>query len=114
MAEQEWYYAINGRQLGPVDIQVLRQLLSNGNLQPVDLVWRQGMDNWQPAVSVAELNDERPAVPPAYPVAAMPAPYGTPLPYATPATNSQGRATTAFVISLLGFFCFGIVLGPIS
>ena len=51
----------------------------------------------------------------AYPVPpAGQAPYGTPLPYAPNVTNSQGRATAALVVSILGFFCFGIVLGPIS
>lgn len=127
MAEQEWYYAVNGRQLGPVDLDTLRQLLAQQNVQPSDLVWRQGMNNWQPAGSVAECGSSEPTIAPipvaVYPATgAGPAPYGTPgqpappapLPYATATTSSQGRATTAFVISLLGFFCFGIVLGPIS
>jgi hypothetical protein len=113
MGEQEWYYALDGRQLGPIDLQTLRGLLSTGNLQPADLVWRQGMDTWQPAAAMAELLPANaPIVPMATPTETLLS--GSPLPYETATPNSQGRATTALVVSILGFFCFGIVLGPIS
>ena len=50
-----WYYAKNNQQLGPVPEDELRRLLSTGALSPNDLVWREGMANWLPASSVPEL-----------------------------------------------------------
>jgi len=133
MTSEQWYYAVGGQQQGPVGVEALRQLLAEGKVRQSDLVWRQGMGNWQPAGSVAELGAANtaptpvPACPvtPGAPPAGGPAPYGAPgyppysqqapLPYAAPpAPNMQNKATTAFVISLLGLFCFGIVLGPIA
>lgn len=123
MDGEQWYYAAGGQQQGPVAVEVLRQLLAMGQLQPADLVWRQGMANWQPAASIPDLirmdpvsAAAAPVAAPAYPVTyQMPGqPQMAPLPYAQANPNSQGKATTAFVLSLVGLFCFGIVLGPIA
>lgn len=123
MDGEQWYYATGGQQQGPVDAEVLRQLMAMGQLQPADLVWRQGMENWQPAASIPDLIPMETASAAAVPVAApeYPMPYRmpgqpqmAPLPYAQATPNSQGKATTAFVLSLVGLFCFGIVLGPIA
>ena len=46
MAEQ-WYYAKGGQQLGPVNAEGLKQLAAAGQLQPSDLVWREGMAAWR-------------------------------------------------------------------
>jgi len=51
----EWYYAKNDRQIGPVTTVSIRQLLASGSLRPTELVWRQGMREWAPVRSVAEL-----------------------------------------------------------
>ncbi len=48
MAE-EWYYAKQGKQLGPVSTDYLTQLASSGQLQPTDLIWKEGMASWAPA-----------------------------------------------------------------
>lgn len=53
---EEWYYALNGQQQGPVGRAVLMQLLSGGNLPADSLVWREGMAEWVAANTVAELN----------------------------------------------------------
>lgn len=51
----QWYYSKGGEQKGPVEQQELQRLLSTGEVQPTDLVWRDGMANWQAASQVSEL-----------------------------------------------------------
>ncbi|MCI0455597.1 MAG: DUF4339 domain-containing protein [Gemmataceae bacterium] len=48
MADQ-WYYAKNGQQLGPVTRGTLQDLATSGQLAPADLVWTEGMPAWAPA-----------------------------------------------------------------
>jgi hypothetical protein len=52
----EWYYTINGQQApAPVSAAQLKQLATNNQLQPTDLVWQEGMATWMPASSVKGL-----------------------------------------------------------
>ncbi|MES1261289.1 MAG: RDD family protein [Acidobacteriota bacterium] len=44
----DWYYALKGRQAGPVSEPELGQLLRNGVIDSDTLVWRAGMPDWQP------------------------------------------------------------------
>jgi hypothetical protein len=62
-----WYYAKNGQQQGPVSTEVLTQLASSGQVQPNDLVWREGMPNWAPARTVRAIFPETPQVVPVQP-----------------------------------------------
>lgn len=57
----DWFYAQHNQQHGPVTLEALVNMLQQGHLQPGDLVWREGMANWQPAGSVPELNAVRAA-----------------------------------------------------
>ncbi len=41
-----WYYIKNGQQVGPVSSVQLKQLAVSGDLQPNDLVWKEGMSQW--------------------------------------------------------------------
>jgi hypothetical protein len=54
MAEGTWYYARGGEQLGPVSADELKGKLASGELSPQDLVWTEGMGNWQAAASVPQ------------------------------------------------------------
>lgn len=54
----EWYYAINNAQRGPVSEAELRDLADRGQLKPGDLVWKDGMAEWVPASSVRGLLPE--------------------------------------------------------
>ncbi len=54
MAE-EWYYARDGQQHGPVNGERLKELATSGKLQPTDLVWREGMAEWAQAGTVKGL-----------------------------------------------------------
>lgn len=64
----QWYYAVNGRQAGPVDDDCLKQLASKGDVSPSDLVWNAGMgESWALASTVSWLFDTVPpmqALPP--------------------------------------------------
>lgn len=54
MSEQ-WYYSLDGQELGPVAAAQLRQLAEDGSIKATDLVWREGMDDWAPAGQVKGL-----------------------------------------------------------
>ena len=41
-----WYYAVNGRQAGPVEDAELQRLAMAGTVTVTTLVWRAGMDAW--------------------------------------------------------------------
>lgn len=51
----QWYYSKGGEQKGPVEQPELQRLLSTGEVKPTDLVWRDGLANWQAASQVPEL-----------------------------------------------------------
>ena len=48
----DWYYSNEGSQVGPVSDEVLQGLVSAGTITPHTLVWRDGMENWQPFSSI--------------------------------------------------------------
>lgn len=50
-----WYYAREGRQLGPVEEDELRRLVMAGSVRGSDYVWTDGMADWQPADRVPGL-----------------------------------------------------------
>ena len=130
MENAEWYYAVNGQQVGPVAEGALRPLLSSRRVSMDDLVWQEGMKDWQPAGTVAAFAGALappapgpvagvvfapppPAAPPP-PVSPGWAPAPNQLPYAPPVQDFYGMAIGAFVVSLVGLACFGIVLGPVA
>jgi hypothetical protein len=73
MNDAQWYFGRDGAQGGPVSEQEVRRMLAAGELRGTDLVWRDGLVEWQPAARVAEFAAApRPAVapPPLPPTAA--------------------------------------------
>jgi hypothetical protein len=52
----KWFYVKDGQQCGPVLTEELQQLCNSGVLNPLDVVWKVGMDQWVPISSVAEMN----------------------------------------------------------
>jgi uncharacterized RDD family membrane protein YckC len=50
---QQWYYTQSGAQVGPVATDVLRQMLAAGQVGADELVWSDGMPDWQRARDVA-------------------------------------------------------------
>jgi len=57
----EWFYAKEGKQLGPVSSDELRRLASEKSLGPTDLVWKEGMANWRPASEIEGIFSAPPA-----------------------------------------------------
>jgi hypothetical protein len=51
MADQ-WYYTQQGQRKGPVPEEQIRQLMSSGQMQLTDLVWKQGMVQWTQASQI--------------------------------------------------------------
>ena len=51
----EWYYSQAGQQIGPITSAQLKKNAASGPLQPADLVWKDGMAEWTPAVRVKGL-----------------------------------------------------------
>ncbi|AHF90397.1 transporter [Opitutaceae bacterium TAV5] len=58
----EWYYVFNGQRTGPVSQSEFDRLVQTGVITPATLVWRPGMDNWQPWSELAPPGP--PALPP--------------------------------------------------
>ena len=44
----QWYYVENGQQTGPVSEEEWASLIAAGKVSGATLVWREGMDEWQP------------------------------------------------------------------
>ena len=54
-AAAAFHVAINGAQQGPFDVNMLRQMAGQGQVNPQSMVWKQGMPSWAPAGQVPEL-----------------------------------------------------------
>lgn len=50
-----WYYSKNGVQLGPVGEDEFRAKIAAGEVLPSDMVWKEGMGDWQQLAQVGEL-----------------------------------------------------------
>ena len=78
---EEWHYANNGKQLGPISASDLKALAASGKLLPSDMLWKEGMAAWKPASSIQGL---LPAAPKAGP---PPLQAAAPIPPAPPKTG---------------------------
>jgi len=77
---QEWYYAQGDRKVGPISEAELKALAATGKLSADDLVWKDGMADWQPAGRLKGL----------------PFKHGSPPPI--PGGNGQSRYTAGDVV----------------
>jgi hypothetical protein len=58
----EWHYTQNGQAAAaPVSADALKQMAAAGQLQPTDMVWKEGMAQWVPAASIKGLFGGAPA-----------------------------------------------------
>jgi hypothetical protein len=127
MANDEWYYARGNQQQGPVSLQAVQEMVRSGQIQPNDLVWRDGMANWQAASQVPDVYAGAPGItsvptaayaPPQAPAAYAPPP-GAPQPhpqqpgyYVPQQVYPPGTVPNYLVPAILTIFCcqpFGIV-----
>ena len=51
-----WHYSLNGEQLGPATASEMREMLESGRMSARDLVWKEGMTDWNPVEEVPELS----------------------------------------------------------
>ncbi|WP_367873790.1 GYF domain-containing protein [Luteolibacter sp. Populi] len=130
-----WYYAKNGAQHGPVALEDMKSRVSMGEISPGDLAWREGMADWMPVSTIAELKVEPPparssdaGMPPQSPAsydapAPAPEPYRPPTsapaahtPYPVGQAPSQGLAIASLVcgiVSLIGC-CAWFIMIPVG
>ena len=125
-----WYYATNGTQKGPVPTEDLKSRIAMGEVNPTDLAWREGMADWMPVGSIAELklSEPEPRTEAPAPVSAG-APQGplsspAPQPYTPPvspagtvlAPPSQGMAIASMICGIISlvFCCAWIISAPLA
>lgn len=56
-----WYYVRGSERVGPVSVEVLRDLFNNQELNLESYVWRKGFQNWERLKDVSELDFSGPA-----------------------------------------------------
>lgn len=54
-SKEEWHYAKDGQQFGPISAADLKRLATTGELSATDLVWKDGMADWKKAASIKGL-----------------------------------------------------------
>jgi hypothetical protein len=59
-----WYYAINGKQQGPISFDQLKEGAVAGHFKAADKVWKEGTADWVGAGTVADLFPAQKAGPP--------------------------------------------------
>ena len=113
----DWYFARDGQQSGPVTFDQIRTLCATGQVGAKDLVWTEGMPQWQAAGEIAAI------FAPQQPVQSAPAPVAqawAPPPYTATSTYQGGYyqppskhanlAMTSMILSLVSVACGGIFL----
>jgi len=70
MADAVWYVGKEGQQKGPFTEEDVRGMISRGELAATDLVWKEGMGEWQPLGEIEEFADAIAKAPPPPPKAA--------------------------------------------
>ena len=112
MGVMKWYFAKDGEQQGPVSREELEQKIRSGELGGSELVWREGLADWQPLEQVEELKMISQPVP-APPIAEGDSPYQAPVnaPASTPAnpnTPVPNYLWQSIVVTILCCWPFGI------
>ena len=82
MAQVHWFYSANGGQAGPVSEVELKALAASGQLNPTDLIWRDGLADWMPASKLPGVFDVAAVTPAAIPQLAVHQPAAAPMPSA--------------------------------
>jgi hypothetical protein len=57
----KWYYSKDGQRHGPVSSSEVMNLANSGDLLPTDLLWKEGMAEWEPAINARGLFSATPA-----------------------------------------------------
>ena len=101
-----WYVSItDGERKGPVSDDDLHQLLISGAVKPTTLVWKTGMEDWQPIAQVPDLASMLVSLPPP-----IPASHALPPPVPPSHAALQQPPTTSTWVRHLGS-TFALILG---
>lgn len=105
MAEgRQWYCAVSGQRYGPVSDQELANWITQGRLKTTDLVWCEGMAEWQPMQNVRHMF---PAIGlPPTPAGQAAQPVASNVMYAQP--HRGGAVLTLGILSLVVCWVCGI------
>lgn len=82
LAQDTWFFTVEGERAGPVSLAELRVKAATGELNPrLDMVWSPGMDDWRAAGEIGGLFEKRTAPAPVEPLTLAPAadPYKPPV-----------------------------------
>ncbi|HEX8522655.1 MAG TPA: RDD family protein [Tepidisphaeraceae bacterium] len=103
-----WYYAKGQERVGPVTLEELRARVARGEVQPMDLVWTDGMADWMPASARPELG----ASAMGGVAVGQPMPVGAPLNYGGYAASGQPGAVEygGFWVRFCAAFIDGLVV----
>jgi hypothetical protein len=116
--QDQWFYARQGQQRGPVSEQALRESASRSELQPSDLVWCEGWPAWRAASTVAGLFAAGTTPPPLPP---LPMNYVRPM--SPPALEDQpgmrfilpvGLSPWAIAAGYMGLFAILFLPAPLA
>ena len=120
----QWYYARDGQRHGPVGGDELQRLAVAGTVRPHDLVWREGMAQWQPAQSAtgffttAAMPPPLPAQFPRHPASPYPSPHLQQKPLGEDAgvrlLLPVGRSGWAIAAGYLGLVSILGIVAPIA
>ncbi|MGH7127279.1 MAG: GYF domain-containing protein [Planctomycetaceae bacterium] len=100
----EWFYAQGQQEAGPVSLWEVRELAKDGTLKSTDLVWTEGMAEWDRASRVSELADLYPTPPPPPPVTTPPT--ATPPPFEQAAGKKVAAGICGILLGALGIHKF--------
>ena len=95
MAAPQWYISRGGQRVGPLDAAQLKQMAGNGQLQPTDHVWREGMAEWASAKQVKGLFPSSLFPADAAPSTGAPGAAGAATPVSAPVTSRPGQGSPA-------------------
>jgi hypothetical protein len=62
-----YFVVVNGQQAGPFDLNTLKQMATQGQINKDSLVWKQGMGQWSAAGTQPDLSAVFGATPPPIP-----------------------------------------------
>jgi GYF domain 2 len=97
-----WFYAKDGRQIGPVNFSEIERLRAEGQLTDDTLVWQQGTANWVELSSVSKPAAEEPVL--EKPVVEVPA-----SPPLTPTTPQPVTSAATAMADYGDLLCWGII-----
>ena len=60
----QWHCAIDGKKYGPIDEQTLQSWINEGRLKLTDMIWAEGMEQWQPVSNFPQFSAAVGSVPP--------------------------------------------------